>query len=195
MSKQKVFGIGLNKTETTTLAKCLQHFGFRHKSFDLDLTKYVQNGHLEPVYEVADKNDSFEDWPWPLIFKKMDERYRNSKFILTTRKNKYSWIKSLKRHADRIGPTEFRELVYGFPMPHGHEDEHVKIYERHNKRVRSYFGNRGDFLEVCWEEESGWEEICQFLDEPVPNIPFPHANQSPSAPRSLFRKIQRAILD
>ncbi len=37
----KVFGIGLNKTGTTTLGLCLQHWGFRHKSYDLALSPAI----------------------------------------------------------------------------------------------------------------------------------------------------------
>ena len=27
-----------------------------------------------------------------------------------------------------------------------------------------------------WAVEDGWEPLCEFLDKPVPNEPFPHVN-------------------
>jgi len=191
----KVFGIGMNKTGTTTLEKCLSRLGFHHHSFDLELTQAVDEGNLDPVFEVADAYDSFEDWPWPLIYEELDERYPDAKFILTTRKDSATWIDSLKRHADRTGPTEFRDIVYGYPMPHEREAEHVQIYEEHNAEVRAYFDDRDDFLEVCWEEKAEWEELCRFLNVPVPDKPFPHANKSPGPLYTALRKVKRTLVD
>jgi len=191
----KVFGIGMNKTGTTTLGECLSRLGFRHHSFDLELTRAVDEGRMAPVFEVADAYDSFEDWPWPLIYRQLDDRYPAAQFILTTRIDSDTWIDSLRRHADETGPTAFRQIVYGHAMPHGHEEEHVRIYERHNAEVRGYFGDRDDFLEVCWEEKAEWDELCQFLGMPVPHEPFPHANEGPGPLYTVLRRIKRTLVD
>lgn len=183
----------MNKTGTTTLGECLSCLGFRHHSFDLELTQAVDRGNLEPVFRVADEYDSFEDWPWPLIYEELDTRYTDAKFILTTRKDSTTWIDSLKRHADRTGPTAFREIVYGHPMPHGHEEEHIQRYEQHNANVRAHFDGRDDLLEVCWEERAEWKPICEFLDSPIPDTPFPHANESPGVVYTTLRKMKNRI--
>jgi hypothetical protein len=117
----KVFGIGLNKTGTTTLAACLQELGFRHTSCNLELTRNAAGGNLTPIFEHADQYESFEDWPWPLIYKELDQKYEDAKFILTRRTDASAWFSSLKRHALRTGPTEYREVAYGYPMPLGKE--------------------------------------------------------------------------
>lgn len=189
----KVFGVGMNKTGTTTLGECLNRLGFRHHSFDLELTRAVDEGDLRPVFQVADEYDSFEDWPWPLIYEELDTRYPDARFILTTRKDSATWFNSLKRHADRTGPTAFREIVYGHPMPHGHESEHVQRYEQHNANVRAYFDGRDDLLEVCWEEQAEWEPICEFLDRPIPGSSFPHANESPGILYNTLRNMKDGI--
>jgi hypothetical protein len=191
----KIFGIGLNKTGTTTLGVCLQHFGFRHASSNLELTSCVERGDLEAVFAHADRYDSFEDWPWPLIYRELDGRYPNSKFILTTRRDADVWVRSLKKHATLTGPTEFRRIAYGYPMPHGLEDEHKQVYQRHNAEVREYFRNRpADFLDVCWEDGHGWSEVCTFLGRPVPDKPFPHANRSSNKTARLFWSEARRIV-
>lgn len=184
----KVFGIGYNKTGTTTLALCLQHFGYRHKSSDLELTRLVGRGEIEPVLEHAESYDSFEDWPWPLIYRELDARFPGSLFILTVRRSSEVWLRSLKRHALLTGPTEFREIAYGHALPAGHEAEHIARYEEHNREVRAYFGSRPhQFLEVCWETGSGWEDLARFLGHPVPDLPLPHANRSDRKRKRLLK--------
>ncbi len=88
----KVFGIGLNKTGTKTLGACLVHFGYNHKSVDAPAFELYKKGDLNGLFEIIDKYDSFEDWPWPLIYKEIDEKFRDSKFILTTRKTPEIWF-------------------------------------------------------------------------------------------------------
>jgi hypothetical protein len=189
----KVFGIGLNKTGTTTLGVCLEKLGYRTEGFDETLIKHVKNGNLKPVYKVTDEYDAFQDWPWPLIYQKLDERYENSKFILTTRKSAQDWFGSLKKHSERRGPEEFRNFIYGCYMPHGNKKELIFKYKKHNEEVNKYFEDRDeDFLEVCWETGSGWGEICDFLGHDPPDIEFPHANQRPNK-RSVMERIRSMI--
>lgn len=193
-SATKVFGIGLNKTGTTTLGQCLQHFGYRHATSNLELTRSVARHELETVLRFAEEYDSFEDWPWPLIFRELDARFPGSKFILTVRRSPDAWLRSLQKHALLTGPTEFRQLAYGFAVPDGHEAEHLAVYERHNREVRAYFATRpGDFLEVCWEAGDGWRQLADFLGHPVPDVPLPHANRSDRKRRQLLIARARRI--
>ena len=173
----KVFGIGLNKTGTTTLGLCFEELGLSHTGYELELLRQVGRGDLQAAFATADRYESFEDWPWPLIYRELAERYPEARFVLTTRKDVQTWLRSLKEHADRSGPTEARELAYGHPMPDGHEEAHLAFYERHNREVRRFFADRPDrLLEVCWELGSGWKELCEFLGKEVPDTPLPHAS-------------------
>ena len=188
----KVFGIGMNKTGTTTLGVCLESLGFSHTSYNLEMLRHVRRDELEPVIEFARGYDAFEDWPWPLIYRELDAAFPGSRFVLTTRLDVERWFGSLLRHADRTGPTEMRTLVYGHAMPSANPEAHRAMYESHNAAVRSYFADRpGDFLEVCWERGDGWRELCSFLGCPQPDIPFPHANQTP---RGRFRRLADRFL-
>ncbi|WP_251964090.1 sulfotransferase family protein [Salinibacter ruber] len=177
----KVFGIGLNKTGTSTLAACLQELGFRHTSCNWELTKAVQRKNLSPVFEHADRYESFEDWPWPLIYEELDQRYDEAKFILTRRASPEVWFSSLKRHALRTGPTKYRKIAYGHEMPLGKKQEHIRQYRAHNSAVRRHFEDREEkLLEVCWEEGDAWTELCEFVGRSVPNADFPHEKKGRS---------------
>ena len=176
----KIVGIGLNKTGTKTLGECMRCWNMKHISFSANAFDYWRNNDAAAIMRLVEEYDSFEDWPWPLIYKGIDEAFPEAKFILTTRQCPDVWFDSLCRHAERHGPTIFRKLIYGFEMPHSHKREHIHYYEAHTESVRGYFGrNPSKLLEVCWENGDGWEELSNFLALPSPDIPFPNANKSP----------------
>jgi len=175
----KVVGIGFHRTGTTTLKECLQHLGFAHHGYDLTLLREMEVGNLDPIRTAADQADSFEDWPWPLVFRKLDDWYQDAQFILTVRKDPHTWLKSVKNHAKLTGPTEARRIVYGHPRVTGRESEYLNRYTEHNTTVRKYFADRpGDLLEICWETGSGWDELCSFLGCEVPECPLPHTSRN-----------------
>jgi hypothetical protein len=192
----KIFGIGFHRTGTTTLNECLKSLGFSHKGYDLDLLRHVDRGNLTPVRRVADQHECFDDWPWPLIFRRLDAWHPEAKFILTIREDPETWLSSVKRHAKVTGPTESRQIIYGQPRVEGHEDIYLDRYTKHNQAVRQYFADcPDDLLEICWETGSGWQELCDFLNMEVPDRPLPHANESSPLERltMVHKRWQRLI--
>lgn len=184
MKPYKIFGIGLNKTGTKTLAACLKKLGYddhiavRRR----DLLVQYRNGELENIFNVIAEYGSFEDWPFPLMYREIFFRYRDgARYILTKRKNADSWLSSLKHHSLRTDPdSHSRLLAYGYNYPHGFEQEHIDIYNRHNSEVVEFFeGHNAShlLLEISWDAGEGWEPICSFLNEPVPAADFPHENK------------------
>lgn len=176
----KIVGIGLNKTGTKTLRTCLLHWRLKHISYNMEAFDLWRNARYEDLLAWVGEYDSFEDWPWPFIYKQIDEKFPHTKFILTRRKNAEIWFESLCKHADRTGPTDFRKYIYGYEMPHAHKTEHLQFYENYIESVRDYFRNRpDDLLDVCWEDGDEWTRLSEFLGFDRPNAPFPHANKSP----------------
>ena len=188
----KIFCIGLNKTGTTTLGVCLQQLGFRHTSFSLPLLEDVALAEHDRLFALVEAHDSFDDWPYPLVFELLDQRFPGSRFILSRRASAERWLESLSAHALRTDPllgTRTRSLTYGHPYPQLAPAAHLAHYHSHLERVRHHFRERPtDLLEVCWELGSGWEEICSFLGCAVPTIPFPHANAKQLAEEGRWRR-------
>jgi len=177
----KVFGIGLNKTGTSTLGECAQKLGYRVKGSDRSLFKDFRAGKFQRFDSVISKHDLFQDWPWALMYRYLDETYPGSKFILTTRVTDIVWLESLKKHSLLTDLKHCRLLAYGYEYPHQNETSFLDQYNSHNKEVIEYFSGRSsDFLEICWEKGDGWEKLCKFLGKEVPNIPLPHANKTSS---------------
>lgn len=183
VSATKVVGIGLPKTGTTSLGYCLRRFGFKHQTYDMGLALKVKRNQIEEVLSEAERHESFEDWPWFLLYQEFDRRFPNSKFILTLRKDTATYVRSLQRHHEREGIR-----TAGFVKPHWWDEVHgmqpaewdydysARRYENHNRSVLEYFAGRvdRDLLVVCWENGDGWEKLSRFLNKRAPAEPFPH---------------------
>jgi hypothetical protein len=194
----KVFGIGWSKTGTTTLGSALQTLGFnpQHNNYDTDLIKAVGNKEWDKVWQVTDNVESMVEWPCPLIYRQLAERYPSAKFVLTTR----CYVKRFEsycKHVDRYPPVtpdvdEARIIQYGVSDPENHANKIRLDHVAHDSAVGNYFNEPCQpfgatdpsklkrLLVVDWELGDGWERLCGFLDVPVPNQPFPHEHKASS---------------
>lgn len=178
----RVFGIGLNKTGTSTLKIAMQQIGYNHYPRNHRMYKEYREGNLERIFDEISTYNSFDDWPWPLMYKELFWHYGDAaRFVLTYRSSPAVWVESLKRHADITPYSKIRKTVYGHCHPRGHEAEHEKIYRDHLNEVRRFFASQNaedQLLACCWEDGLGWIQLCSFLQEPLPSAIFPHANKS-----------------
>lgn len=187
----KIFGLGFHKTGSTTLETALITLGYTAIGKQDHLFAATQNNNWEEVENVISQHDGFRDMPWPLIYKEIDKRYPGSKFILTVRDDD-QWLQSCLNHYKDNGHKLFAEIYgEGNHFPAGKEDIWLKRYKDHNNSVREYFKNKPDqFLEVNWEKGDDWKKLCTFLNKPIPNREFPHANKGKY---TFFEKLTRRI--
>lgn len=191
----KVVGIGFGKTGTSTLATCLRTLGFRHKTWDKKLYDACARGDMGPVDEALRTHDSFDDWPWPELYQRIDHLYPGSRFVLTLRKDVDTFLRSLQTHAERRSDKTRIWHIYG--MAPGHFDAELarRRYLQHVEDVRAYFRDRpSDLLEVCWETGDGWERLTTFLGKPVPAELFPHTYGTPSRAEYARQERLRRLL-
>jgi len=194
--RPKVFGIGFHKTATTSLKFALDHYGYRVTGPNGRNDPDIANNALALCCDLAERFDGFQDNPWPIVYREMDERFPGSKFVLTTRPTE-RWLKSVVEHfADQ--DTAMREWIYGIGHPLGNEDVYVARYERHNREVKEYFADRPDaLLELKITEGDGWDKLAPFLGRPIPDAEFPRANSAEARARKarplgrLYRKVRR----
>jgi hypothetical protein len=182
LAGMKVFGIGLHKTGTSSLHVAFLLLGLRSR-------------HYFPGEIPLESFDCFSDMPIPLVYPELDRRCPGSKFILTTR-DKEAWLASCRRW---FAPTDFpeaphvRERVrecYGTEV--FDEAKFSAVYDQHHEGVRRYFARRAeDLLEFSLVERPAWEPLCEFLGLPVPDLPFPHANEYRGVPEGRAGLIRR----
>lgn len=201
MSKpHKVFGIGLNKTGTSSLKRALVTLGYNHCPTRGPMTHNFLNNSFSQIFKTVEKFDSFEDWPWPLMYRQVFEKYgENARYVLTRRNSAEAWLESLKAHTLITKPQNNpRKKIFGFDYPHGAEAQHIAFYEKHLVEVRKYFAEQDAthvLCEVCWEDGDGWQKICDFLKEPLSGTPFPHVNRRVVTPNDgdRLKENQRLI--
>ena len=183
----KIFGIGWAKTGTTTLGRCFEMLGFNHQSQKLELVKDLATGDLSRIMALANEKESFEDWPWILLYKELDLAFPQSRFVLTQRESG-KWLRSYKNMLRGQGENseelnQIRQILYGLPFPHVTDAALIKRYEKHNADVSAYFQRRPEaLLVVDWERGHGWRDLCGFLSKEIPQEPFPHANRGDYGP-------------
>lgn len=180
MAKPKVFGIGFQKTGTTTLGVIFDRLGYRtagyHQFRHLAAQETVQMADMEAeVLRLAKEYDAAKDTPWPLFYESLDRTFPGSKFIHVTR-NPDAWIASaVKDFKDH--PNALHKAIYGVDCPKGHEEIWRARYEKHNREVCEYFAGRSqDFISLSLEEGITFEVVCDFLGEPRVGEGAPRAN-------------------
>jgi 3'-phosphoadenosine 5'-phosphosulfate (PAPS) 3'-phosphatase len=178
--RTKIFCIGLSKTGTTSLAAALERLGYKVRD-NIGVTRFVP-GDLSCIDErELAAYDAFTDMPIPSFYRRLDEGYPNSRFILTMR-NRAAWLQSCKKQFTTRNAASRNEAVNAlFLDMYGSasydEDRFSAGYTRFVDGVLDYFKERqGDLLVFAPCDGDGWDKLCRFLNKPVPDTPFPVTN-------------------
>jgi len=184
----RIFNIGWHKTGTTSLNEALNILGldsvhWPSAHWAKRLYNEVMNYKLSPTVE---SHYSLTDMPVGLMYRELDTAYPGSKFILTIR-NSEDWLNSVERHWN----PEFNKYRANWdtdPFTHklhslmyGRKKFDAEIflsaYRKHNSDVLSYFYTRKqDLLILDMDSEHKWEQLCEFLEQPIPDLPYPAKN-------------------
>jgi len=175
-NESKVICIGMHKTGTTTLGLALLDLGYSVLGARTDITDLLVEGEMEEVLKITESYDALQDVPWAVLYKELDKKYPNSKFIITKR-DENKWLQSVLNHfADTYIPLH--EWIYGVRIASGNEEVYVNRYKRHYEEVNEYFKNRpNDLLSISFKDGDGWKEICEFLGQEIPSKKFPFVNK------------------
>ncbi len=190
----KIIGVGFHKTGTTSLGEALVILGYRVKGVTPKALIPILRGNYTKVLNIIEGYDALEDAPWFKLFKELDEYLPGSKFILTIREEE-SWFRSLSKHAGQIRTAQ-REWIYGRGkgIPIDNKENTIATYKNHNHEVLDYFKNRqSDLLVMDLSEGDQWTKLCEFLNQDIPDVPFPHKNNSKENKRTSTIKSQFRI--
>lgn len=178
MKKQKVFGIGFHRTGTTSFQTALETLGYRVVGMRPGEWDAYERGDYEQLHATVDEFDGFRDMPWPLLYQFLYEKYPDARFVLTWR-DPEAWARSCSgNYKDREYPMF--PVIYGFRQFAGNESRAIEVYKRHVEDVRKFFADKpNSFLEHDFTTNPNWSALCNFLSQPEPNRPFPHANKRP----------------
>lgn len=185
----RIFGIGMHKTGTTSLHHALKILG-------LDSAHWPSAGWAKKIWRemntegrsvTLERHHAVCDLPISNLYRKLDAAYPGSKFILTTR-NEQAWLESVRRHwSPETNPYRhqwdtdpFTHIIHNaiYGRTSFHPATFLKAFRRHNARVLEFFKDRPeDLLILDVDQPQSWELLCNFLNEPMPVVAYPHANR------------------
>lgn len=185
----KIFGIGLNKTGTSSLQEAFQILGLRSvhwKGEDgINIKTQIESNFLNKVgiLDGLAEFDAYLDWDRDTtshqVFIEFDKQYPNSKFILTSR-DMNEWLDSREKHVRRNRKEMADNPDVGHEWLTIDRENWEFHFKRHYSAVREYFKNReDDLLTMDITKGDGWEKLCPFLGMPIPERPFPNENAAP----------------
>ncbi len=177
--KTKIFGIGLQRTGTTSLYHALNQLGFKSAPHSIPLFYNIND-------PIITEYDAFMDNPIPHLFPNLDVTFPGSKFILTTR-NINRWLNSVEWLFEKELPrlpkplrkvaNEIHEAFYGCST--FHRDVFYEKWTSYHEQVFYHFEKKPeDLLVINFHEDHKWSKLCRFLDVPMPTSKdFPHFNK------------------
>ncbi len=193
---ETIFGIGLNKTGTHSVAAALRILGFTVLHYgDRDTAKLVIRADPEDLplltYVGEDYDAYFDIEPLVNAFSKLDEQYPGSRFVLTTR-DADSWLASRRRHVEANQERAARGLYSGDFLVID-ERAWLAAREEHHSAVIRYFAGRSNLL--VFDVTDGWEPLVGFLGVETPDQPFPWKNRAGVDSYSMIptRRSARAV--
>jgi uncharacterized protein YndB with AHSA1/START domain len=194
----RVIGAGFGRTGTNSLKLALEQLGFYpcHHMFELwEHPEQLPGWQAAARGESPDWNEVFTgyaaqvDWPGTRFWRELADYFPNAKVILSTRAED-SWFESVQSTIIRLarlralaGSQHIRavaDLAYEIIVQQTfdgqlNDREHaLAVFRRHNRDVQRRIAR--DRL-LTYQISEGWAPLCQFLDVPVPDTPFPHSNR------------------
>ena len=204
----QVIGAGYGRTGTLSLKQALDELGFGQT---YHMNEVFRNPpHLERWLDYAETGtadwdslfsdyQSVVDFPACCAWEALYDEYPGAKVVLTVR-DPASWWKStadviyptrtmFPRWLKRVVPFTQRwlemtdRLVWSGTFDGRFEDQAyaMAVFEEHIETVRAHCDPE---RLLVFQVSEGWQPLCDFLDVPVPDRPFPHVNDS----RSLQRR-------
>ena len=191
----KAIGLGVGRTGTYSLKKALERLGLgpchhmeevlQHMAEQVPLWAAAADGRADwdAIYRGY---ESAVDWPTAGFTPELAAAFPSAKFILTVRSPE-SWAES---YSETIGkvilmasqlPPEMQDWLNmagrvisntGFP-PGLSVPELAQAFRGHTGAVKAVIPP--DRL-LVYEIKEGWEPLCEFLGQPVPDEAFPRTN-------------------
>jgi hypothetical protein len=152
-----------------------------------------------PWPEIFDGYQSTVDWPGGYFYRELADFYPEAKFLLSVREPD-AWERSMRqtvwavRHGEslirllssaqaHVNPRwrGFLEMIDRliwegegtFASGHAEPQQLIDTMIRHDEEVKR---NVPPERLLVWSVGEGWEPLCEFLELPVPDVPFPHIN-------------------
>lgn len=190
----EVIGAGFGRTGTLSTKTALERLGYERCYHMLEVGLHPEHPALWRQAAAGDDVDwerLFEgyraavDWPACAFWPQLAEAFPDAKVLLTVR-DRDAWCTSFRETIARVIVPPFppeaeailamaeEVIVHGSLDGSLGDDRHLAdCYDRHNQRVVDTIDPQ---RLLVFDVREGWEPLCDFLDRPVPDEPFPNVN-------------------
>jgi hypothetical protein len=191
----QVIGAGFGRTGTLSMRAALAILGLGpvHHMFEVVKNPEQSVDWLRALDDSSVLRDllanyrSAVDWPTCHFWRQLMDMYPDAKVILTHRDPK-AWYKSIHNTIYRLltaktsdMPSDQVKMARRIVMDDtfdgrlGEEDYAIEVFEKHNALVKATVP--AERL-LVFDVREGWQPLCDFLDVPVPDEPFPKTNST-----------------
>jgi len=194
MMTLEVIGAGWGRTATNSLKLALEHLGYGvcHHMWEVA----HDQDRLVPLWNIAidgapdwpalfEGNRSAVDWPTSGYWRELASFYPDAKIVLTTRSAE-SWYDSIAETILKVidNPDELpeaarpvsrmaRRVIMQSMGEDWSRDALIARFRAHEAGVIEHLS--ADRL-LVFSPTDGWGPLCEFLSQPVPDVPFPRSN-------------------
>ncbi|MGD2171839.1 MAG: sulfotransferase [Gammaproteobacteria bacterium] len=193
----KVIGSGFGRTGTMSMKQALEHLGLgrchhmievMENPAQLPFWKAIAAGEPVDWAEVFAEYNSQVDWPGAHVWAETAAAFPDARVIHTERPEDAWWNSfngtigkffasysklDLPPHIDDIFDTMVSWFMKDTFEDFTDRDSAISAYRRNNQRVRETIP--ADRL-LVFHVADGWGPLCEFLELPVPDMPFPHSH-------------------
>lgn len=147
---------------------------------------------------MCNNNNMMYDRPTAAFIEPLLKKYPGAKWILTER-DCDSWYTSVKNTIHQAAASRTPEELAAMPehkqrtlnmaktvVMDGALADRVRFADE--EAIKAYFNNHNEWVKntipadrlLVMQLGEGWDRLCEFLDKPVPDVPYPRANSTES---------------
>ena len=193
----QVIGAGFGRTGTVSLKEALEHLGYPCYHMQ-EVMKAYSRGHVE-IWDAALTGRTDIDWtglfadyeatvdfPACVFYRELMDAFPDAVVVLSVR-DPDRWWSSFSKLLGLVTKARF----FGFvPMFRKFSAMNVHLVQyvfngipEKRGAIERYLRHAEEVKEtvppprlLVYSVTEGWEPLCRFLGQPVPDVPFPHAN-------------------
>ncbi len=192
----KIIGAGFGRTGTVSLKQAFEHLGYPCYHMQEVMAGY-DRGHIEQ-WDAALSGKAIDwealfsgfeatvDFPACVFYPQLMEAFPDAVVVLSVR-DPQGWWRSYSKLLRLVTKARFFNFVpmfRKFSAMNMHLIDYVfdgsmnkgHCIERYVQHIEEVQATVPAERLLVYSVSEGWEPLCEFLGEPVPDIPFPHAN-------------------
>ena len=205
----RVIGAGFGRTGTLSLKVALEKLGFgpchhmKEVMKNQDQTEWfhrASKGEKVDWHKVFEKYQSAVDWPAAAYYQELANEFPDAKIVLGVRDvdawyqsvsetiytvvpNFPKWLRLILPRANKVMDMIDRTIWIGeFSGRFEDKEFAVDVFNKHIELVKTVFPEERLLIHSA---KDGWQPLCDFLEVPVPDEPYPWLNESINFKRNL----------